>query len=58
MNWARAAGFFEGVNPVEGVEKGLAKQRDRVAHYGDEPDRRHGYSLKAPQVAEILRSAL
>ena len=37
MNWARTAGFFEGVNPVEGVEKGLAKQRDRVAHHAAMP---------------------
>ena len=32
MDWARAAGHFEGVNPVEGVEKGLPKQRHRAEH--------------------------
>ena len=37
MNWARTAGHFEGVNPVEGVEKGLAKQRDRVKHHAAMP---------------------
>jgi integrase len=33
LDWARTAGHFEGVNPVEGVEKGLPKQRDRVQHF-------------------------
>jgi len=33
MDWARTAGHFEGINPVEGVEKGLAKQRDTVKHH-------------------------
>ena len=33
LNWARAAGHCEGVNPVEGVEDGLPKQRYRVQHF-------------------------
>lgn len=33
IDWARTAGHFEGVNPVDGVEKGLAKQRDKVTHH-------------------------
>lgn len=33
MDWARTAGHFEGVNPVEGVERGLPKQRDKVKHH-------------------------
>jgi integrase len=33
MDWARTSGHFEGVNPVEGVEKGLPRQRDRVKHF-------------------------
>jgi len=37
MDWARTAGHFEGVNPVEGVEKGLAKQRDIVKHHAAMP---------------------
>ncbi|HSF93884.1 MAG TPA: integrase arm-type DNA-binding domain-containing protein [Thermohalobaculum sp.] len=37
LNWARTAGHFEGVNPVEGVEKGLAKQKDRVTHHAAMP---------------------
>jgi len=37
MDWARTAGHFEGVNPVEGVEKGLAKQRDTVKHHAAMP---------------------
>jgi len=37
LNWARTAGHFEGVNPVEGVEEGLAKQKDRVKHHAAMP---------------------
>jgi len=37
LNWARTAGHFEGVNPVEGVEEGLAKQRNRVKHHAAMP---------------------
>ena len=37
MDWARTAGHFEGVNPVEGVEKGLVKQRDKVKHHAALP---------------------
>lgn len=33
LDWARTAGQRDGVNPVEGVEKGMAKQRDMVAHH-------------------------
>jgi integrase len=33
MDWARTAGHYEGVNPVEGVDKGLTKQRDIVKHH-------------------------
>jgi len=43
LNWARTAGHREGVNPVEGVEDGLPKQRHRVQHrtalpFNDLPD--------------------
>ena len=37
MDWARTAGHFDGVNPVEGVEKGLAKQRKAVNHHAAMP---------------------
>ncbi len=37
LDWARTAGHFEGVNPVEGVEKGLARQKDRVKHHAAMP---------------------
>jgi integrase len=37
MDWARTAGHYQGVNPVEGVEKGLAKQRDTVKHHSAMP---------------------
>jgi integrase len=33
MSWARTAGHYEGMNPVEGVEDGLPKQRRRVQHF-------------------------
>ncbi len=33
LNWARTAGHCEGINPVEGVEDGLPKQRHRVQHF-------------------------
>lgn len=33
LDWARTAGHREGVNPVEGVERGLPKQRARVLHH-------------------------
>ena len=33
MNWARTAGHYEGMNPVEGVEDGLPKQRGKVRHF-------------------------
>lgn len=33
LDWARTAGHREGVNPVEGVERGLARQRARVEHF-------------------------
>ncbi|WP_075221170.1 tyrosine-type recombinase/integrase [Acuticoccus yangtzensis] len=37
LDWARTAGYREGVNPVEGVEKGLAKQRDKTEHHAALP---------------------
>jgi integrase len=37
LNWARTAGHFEGVNPVEGVGDGLAKQKIRVTHHAAMP---------------------
>lgn len=33
LDWARAAGMRHGINPVEGVELGLPRQRDRVKHF-------------------------
>jgi integrase len=43
LNWARTAGHFEGVNPVDGIEDGLPKQRHRTQHrkalpFADLPD--------------------
>ena len=33
LDWAKAAGFREGENPVAGVAKGLPRQPDRKAHH-------------------------
>ncbi|WP_036283942.1 site-specific integrase [Methylocystis sp. ATCC 49242] len=33
LNWAKAAGFRTGDNPVEGITKGLPRQTDRGEHY-------------------------
>ena len=37
LDWSRTAGHRDGINPVEGVEKGLARQRDRTAHHAALP---------------------
>ena len=33
LDWAQTAGHRDGANPVERVEKGLPKQRDRAVHH-------------------------
>ena len=37
LDWAKAAGFREGENPVAGVTKGLPRQPDRKAHHAALP---------------------
>jgi integrase len=37
LDWARAAGFRDGINPVEGVELGLPRQKARVTHFAALP---------------------
>lgn len=37
LDWAWTAGLRSGANPVEGIEKGLAKQRDRTVHFAALP---------------------
>ncbi len=37
LDWAATAAHRSGVNPVEGVEKGLARQRDRTRHFAALP---------------------
>jgi integrase len=37
MDWAKAAGFRSGENPVDGVGKGLPKQPDRKKHHAALP---------------------
>jgi len=37
LDWATAAGFRSGANPIDGVEKGLPKQPDRSNHHAALP---------------------
>jgi integrase len=37
FDWARTAGHISGVNPVDGIEAGLPRQRDRVKHHAALP---------------------
>ena len=37
LDWAKAAGFRAGDNPVEGVTRGLPKQPDKTAHHAAMP---------------------
>ena len=37
LDWARAAGLRQGLNPVEGVELGLPRQKTRVKHFAALP---------------------
>ncbi len=37
LDWAKAAGFREGENPVTGIAKGLPRQPDRKAHHAALP---------------------
>ena len=33
FNWARTAGLYEGVNPIEGIQSGLPRQKIIVRHF-------------------------
>jgi integrase len=60
LDWAKAAGFRSGENPVEGVEKGLPKQNGREGHheampYGQVPA--FIKNLQASDAGEITRLA-
>lgn len=46
FDWAKAAGFREGENPVDGVERGLPKQTDEDEHHK---------ALPYDQVGQFLR---
>jgi integrase len=37
LDWAKTAGHRDGINPVEGVEKGLPKQREKGGHFAALP---------------------
>ncbi|MBQ0820600.1 tyrosine-type recombinase/integrase [Microvirga sp. HBU67558] len=61
LDWAKAAGFRSGENPVEGVERGLPKQNGRDSHheampYGQVPA--FITNLQASDAGEITRLAL
>ncbi|MBL0407241.1 tyrosine-type recombinase/integrase [Microvirga aerilata] len=61
LDWAKAAGFRSGENPVEGVEKGLPKQNGRDSHheamsYGQVPA--FIKNLRASDAGETTRLAL
>lgn len=61
LDWAKAAGFRSGENPVDGVEKGLPKQNGRDSHheamaYGQVPA--FIQNLRASDAGEITRLAL
>ena len=63
LNWARTAGHYEGMNPVEGVEDGLPKQRAKVQHfkalpYGELPDLMHHIEMVDGMGALALRFAI
>ena len=60
LDWAKAAGFRTGDNPVDGVSKGLPKQADGDEHYAaldfaDVPD--FIIKLRASEVTETTRLA-
>jgi integrase len=60
LDWAKAAGFRTGDNPVAGVTKGLPKQGDRNGHhtalpYAEVPDFVH--RLQASDSSEVVRLA-
>lgn len=48
LDWARVAHGLKGLNPVEGVERGLPKQTDRGEHYAAMP-----YSKIPTFIAEL-----
>ena len=49
LDWAKAAGFRSGENPVAGVGKGLPKQPDRDDHHAALP------YAKVPEFIQMLR---
>jgi integrase len=61
LDWAKAAGFRSGENPVEGVEKGLPKQNGRDKHHEAMPYAEVPAfikALRASDAGEITRLAL
>lgn len=63
LDWARTAGYREGVNPVEGVEKGLPKQRHKPQHlaalpYDQLPDFMRRLEAEESVVARAVQFAI
>ena len=63
LDWAHTAGHREGVNPVQGVEKGLPKQREKARHhaalpYGELPDLMRALAASHGMGALALRFAI
>ena len=60
LDWAKAAGFRSGDNPVAGVARGLPKQTDRDDHHSALPYERVAdfvQQLRASENSEIVRLA-
>jgi integrase len=60
LDWAKAAGFRSGDNPVEGVERGLPKQNGRDSHHDAMPyDKVPAFikALRASDSSEITKLA-
>jgi integrase len=63
LDWARTAGFRDGVNPCEGIEKGLPKQRAKVQHlaalpFAEMPEVMAGIAAIDTIPALVLRFAI
>jgi integrase len=60
LDWAKAAGYRTGENPIEGVAKGLPKQGDRDEHHAALPYAQVPSfigQLRATEVSEVSRLA-
>ena len=63
LDWAGTAGHREGINPVEGVDKGLPKQRHKTVHlaappYADVPEIVRKMAAEDTVTSKALRFAI